>query len=152
METIGLTADTSNGYTLTIDTPANITTTANAANIVAQAVVVSGGTIASPSYSFTDTYTDNADGVQHTLDVQNYTWQIRSDDPVSIGLAVTAKLQISIDAGATWADLETKTVADILAAPTTITGKPGDIYRVNITNLVLGATATNVAATVKSSK
>ncbi len=96
----------------------------------------------------TDTYTTAVPGTNRVFNGQNYTWQVGSDDPLSIGLAFSITLEVSIDGGTRWQVIDTKTEADVSSAPTTIQNKPGAIFRTNCGSLTLGATATNVNSVV----
>ncbi len=95
-----------------------------------------------------DAYTAD-DETQHVFTAQNFTWQTASNNPGSVGLAYTATLERSIDNGATWDVIGTKTVADVLGGPTTINGKLSDLYKTKVVSFVAGLTGgTEVDVTV----
>ncbi len=102
----------------------------------------------STGFSNTDTYTSAVTGTAQNFNVQNYTWQTRCDDPTSVGLAYTIVLENSIDGGATWEILDTKTQADVNSPKTTISAHPGSKFVTYCSSLSLGLTATQVTASV----
>ncbi len=107
------------------------------------------GSFSSTMTSTTDTYLVATAAKQvHLIPAKNFTWQVRSDDPVSIGLTFTSNLYGSIDNGASYVVLGTKTEADVTSPPTTISNTPEIQYATDCPVLVLGATATYVATTV----